>query len=747
MQSYAHIWLVKNALRGYIKAEPAAWVKTQALKPVCASRIRYYDHSEPNSPDTGCFDGYWDCSGTFGGPGFISSKCTIRYASRGSSGNASKATAAADCFSRYVQTEPAKCFASRSWESLRHPRSVDFPNVCSISGVGYPIRVFRAFHMCATQRCACASKPHVHPLMENISQDETESAAECKNSCPRASSEIIFKCPPHGACLSFAFTVRSKFDTYGTGASENDGQSIRVDGRTHPSIARETVRTREYFGNQNRFHFARDRDFKPESGSDRKDSGPTRKNDGIKQRRFDMFLKFANRQQAHACPAATNGNQATLPDFAAQPTTDTRAGNAHLARYRSRKRNEQAPPLHPLDNTDPAQSARTCEIDTPEIQRSASRPNRTNIAITYAEQDELGTNPKGPESSVPILNTSAQTSISNASSVLPFTARTTYDPTKSLHFAHINVDGFSREMEGFRDRLHWALNYALASRVLIFAFSETHLSINDSIDSENLHPLYQYLPGNDRVKRWGGTGLLIHRYIGIFKPLNETLQPKIENTTISFTMYSQSVIFSTVYLPQSSSSEIDNFFNHLDKILKMNVDVLIVTGDFNCRNEAWGDVKTNPRGKKLLLGLEIRNLYILQLPGPTRFDHANQTDSYLDLVITNDPSHFSPIELTTRVQDHATVDCNYLFKTGAGAIRKIFDFRKTYEHRSDILNNHFNSIDWKFLFVGQKVDMLPVIFTDAIQDGWEQNGIYKCVNSNSRLVKQLSAVGGPTDLD
>ena len=101
-------------------------------------------------------------------------------------------------------------------------------------------------------------------------------------------------------------------------------------------------------------------------------------------------------------------------------------------------------------------------------------------------------------------------------------------------------------------------------------------------------------------------------------------------------------------------------------------------------------------------------------------------------MITNDPSHFSPIELTTRVQDHATVDCNYLFKTGAGATRKFFDFRKTYEHRSDILNNHFNNINWKTLFVGQKIDNLPVIFTDTIQEGWEQHGIYKCVNSSSR---------------
>jgi len=61
--------------------------------------------------------------------------------------------------------------------------------------------------------------------------------------------------------------------------------------------------------------------------------------------------------------------------------------------------------------------------------------------------------------------------------VLPHTAKITFDPSKSLHFVHANVDGLRADHDIFDDRLSWALNYALASRVLIFAFSESHLYI------------------------------------------------------------------------------------------------------------------------------------------------------------------------------------------------------------------------------------------------------------------------------
>ena len=98
--------------------------------------------------------------------------------------------------------------------------------------------------------------------------------------------------------------------------------------------------------------------------------------------------------------------------------------------------------------------------------------------------------------------------MSAAAHILPYIDETTFDPTKTLHFAHANVDGFRVNHELFYDRLDWALNYALASRVLIFAFSETHLHVNDKIPASDLHPLYTYVLGNDRQSRSGGTGLL-----------------------------------------------------------------------------------------------------------------------------------------------------------------------------------------------------------------------------------------------
>ena len=43
MQTYARVRPVQNPLRGHIKADSATWVKTQVFKPICASRICYYE--------------------------------------------------------------------------------------------------------------------------------------------------------------------------------------------------------------------------------------------------------------------------------------------------------------------------------------------------------------------------------------------------------------------------------------------------------------------------------------------------------------------------------------------------------------------------------------------------------------------------------------------------------------------------------------------------------------------------------
>ena len=109
------------------------------------------------------------------------------------------------------------------------------------------------------------------------------------------------------------------------------------------------------------------------------------------------------------------------------------------------------------------------------------------------------------------------------------------------------MNGLFRDFDPFESRINWALNYSLATRVLIFAFSETHLSLTDSLPPEKLHPLYEFEPGNDRTNRRGGTGLLIHQYVK-YKSLNPVLDPKVESTCISFDMYSQSVIFAAVYV-------------------------------------------------------------------------------------------------------------------------------------------------------------------------------------------------------
>ena len=154
------------------------------------------------------------------------------------------------------------------------------------------------------------------------------------------------------------------------------------------------------------------------------------------------------------------------------------------------------------------------------------------------------------------------------------------------------MNGMFKTFDPFPSRINWALNYSLATRVLIFAFSETHLSRTDSLPPENLHPLYTFEPGNDRPTRHGGTGLLIHQFVK-YKCLNQVLDPQIESTCISFDMYSQSVIFATVYLPQQNSDEITRFMLLLDKILDLDPDLLIITGDFNSRHHAWGDSVTN----------------------------------------------------------------------------------------------------------------------------------------------------------
>lgn len=140
------------------------------------------------------------------------------------------------------------------------------------------------------------------------------------------------------------------------------------------------------------------------------------------------------------------------------------------------------------------------------------------------------------------------------------------------------------------------------------------------------------------------------------------LNNKLKNYMVDYSLMNENisivilndVVFVSMYFnlknEDNTNRDVQIDLNQLTKILIKyeNKPILILT-DTNCRNEFWGDLKNNKRGKKLLNFIIANNLDILNRRenGPTfkklvteKNGRSNLRSSYIDLSIHNDKFNY-----------------------------------------------------------------------------------------------------------
>lgn len=126
------------------------------------------------------------------------------------------------------------------------------------------------------------------------------------------------------------------------------------------------------------------------------------------------------------------------------------------------------------------QMARTppsrCDIPN-KLQQHASAGTKPSVVGDTEHSDSSKSATKRAENTTASSNAAAiRPDASRRQHLDSYNPKLTFDPSRSLHFCHANITGFFSPNDTFKNRLRWAVNYALASCVLIFAFSDTHLA-------------------------------------------------------------------------------------------------------------------------------------------------------------------------------------------------------------------------------------------------------------------------------
>ena len=180
-------------------------------------------------------------------------------------------------------------------------------------------------------------------------------------------------------------------------------------------------------------------------------------------------------------------------------------------------------------------------------------------------------------------------------------------------------------------------------------------------------------------------------------------------------------------------SELDNFQKLLREISERDYDTVILCGDFNCSNMAWGSDSTNKRGSKLYNMVSDLSFSVSSMPDYTRLGNFKQKNSVIDLIISNQSNLIKNISVGPILSDHKFFRANFVFSNNLNSkCTKVTDFHRSWALRSENLTNAINRINFKDIFQGSSLDKLPEILDGSIKNVWDKHGISKFVNKDSR---------------
>ncbi|GFW72667.1 probable RNA-directed DNA polymerase from transposon X-element [Trichonephila clavipes] len=193
-----------------------------------------------------------------------------------------------------------------------------------------------------------------------------------------------------------------------------------------------------------------------------------------------------------------------------------------------------------------------------------------------------------------------------------------------MNNSFFGISIFSWNVDGVRSRIVEIRDFIDKHSPDLLLIQETHLRLEYSFSIPN-YICYR----NDRTnsaRGWGGTAILIKRYISHFHVPTPPLLTGVEATLVALTPSDQEpFLVASIYAPPNPTyRNLGADFNAIFKIFKS----AFSAGDFNAKRTSWGCVNSDPRGNYLLRYITNNNLGLIAPPTPTRYgsDSASPLD-------------------------------------------------------------------------------------------------------------------------
>lgn len=193
------------------------------------------------------------------------------------------------------------------------------------------------------------------------------------------------------------------------------------------------------------------------------------------------------------------------------------------------------------------------------------------------------------------------------------------DHNADLKLLNWNANGLQRQFYEFKHFLH-------DQKIDIACLTETHLNNSNKM---NIPGYIIYRKDRNAIHTGGGVAIIIKRKIKhnpVIIPQNNNL----EMVAISISLSVGNITLITAYKPPNKKLPID-----IMETIFRNNNKIILLGDLNAKNQAWGCHTTTPQGK-ILLETAIKNNWIIRAPTqPTHYPYnKNIKPDILDIVLT-----------------------------------------------------------------------------------------------------------------
>ena len=183
---------------------------------------------------------------------------------------------------------------------------------------------------------------------------------------------------------------------------------------------------------------------------------------------------------------------------------------------------------------------------------------------------------------------------------------------------------FQWNCQGLRARKEEVVYIIDTFKPLAFAFQETMLS-NDSFSLPGY--ITYNKKGHYNRKPHGGAAISIHHSL----PHRQlSIQPNDFQFVAVETTLNRPIILCSLYIPPNNSLNIDKLKSLLQQVQDMNRPVLLL-GDFNAHNTAWGSTRCDQRGRVLLKLFDDIGIHLLNQNEPTFMSNMNHSSIDLSL--------------------------------------------------------------------------------------------------------------------